>query len=119
MEYKLEAMILAATKVSQMVDFYTNVFDIQFEEQQFEDGKLYEGKWAGFDFTIVPSELSNFNAGQNPMHYDIFVPDIQAVIELATKHGGRTNGKIGEDEEIRAIGIYDPDENFMVFKQRK
>ncbi|PCJ62483.1 MAG: hypothetical protein COA79_02955 [Planctomycetota bacterium] len=119
MEYKIEAMVLAATNMDKMVDFYTNVFGIEFEEEATEDGNFYNGKWAEFDFTLIPTELSDVKDGQNPMHYDIFVPDLEKSIELVEKHNGKTNEQLGEDDTLKAIGIFDPDENFMVFKQRK
>lgn len=118
--YTLEAMSLAATNLEQMVNFYSSVFSVQFTEQALEEVSLYEGRFAGIDFCLFPAEAARTDAQQtNRMQFDIYVEDLHAAIDLVEAHGGRTNGRIGEDESVICIGVYDPDENFMVFKQRK
>lgn len=119
MDYQIGCMNLAATNIEQMVDFYRNVFGIAFSEQVIEGEKLYEGKFAGMDFVLLPAKLAGVTATDNRVQYDIYVPDVERVIRLATGHGGRTNGRLAEDDEFKCIGIFDPDNNFIVFKQRK
>lgn len=119
MDYKLEAMVLAAVNVEPMVDFYTNVFGIEFAAEEVSGHNIYNGKFSGLDFALVPAVLMKMEGIKNPTHYDVYVSNLEEGIELAEKHGGKTNGKLGESDTERAIGIYDPDGNFMVFKQRK
>ncbi|NUN48535.1 MAG: hypothetical protein HUU15_06880 [Candidatus Brocadiae bacterium] len=112
-------MVLSAVNMDPMVDFYRNVFDMQFEVEEDSGQKMYTGTFSGLAFTLIPAGMNGITAPQNPTHYDIYVPDINAVIALVEKHGGRTNGRLGESDTERAIGVFDPDGNFMVFKQRK
>ena len=55
----------------------------------------------------------------NPMHFEIFFPNLDRVLKLVAKHGGKTNGQPQEDDTVKAVGVFDPDGNFMVFKQKK
>lgn len=119
MDYKLEAMCLVATEVEAMRDFYAGVFGVEFSAEAVEEHQLYTGRFAGMEFTLVPAALSQAKTGENPTHYDIYIPNIEKGIALVEKHGGKTNGRLGEDDHERAIGVFDPDGNFMVFKQRK
>ena len=119
MEYKLEAMCLSVGKVEAMRDFYAGVFDIEFTGEEVQGHTIYSGRFSGLDLALVPSALTGVEAGQNPTHYDVYVSDLEAGIERVERHGGRTNGRLGEDDHERAIGVFDPDGNFMVLKQRK
>jgi hypothetical protein len=74
---------------------------------------------AGLEFTLVAAVAMKAKIGKNLTHYDLFIPDLEAGLALVETHGDTTNGKIGEDKHERAIGIYDPDGNFMEFKQCK
>ncbi len=119
MDYRINARNLAANDVEKMAAFYAGVFGIEFEEHEIQDAKLYAGEFAGTEFVLVPAALADVDAKQNRMQYDLYVSDLDEAIALVEQHGGRTNGRLGEDDHVRAIGIYDPDDNFMVFKQPK
>ena len=119
MDYKLEAMCLAVTAIDAMRDFYAGVFGIEFTAQEVEGLHIYAGTFSGLELALVPAALSGATTGQGPTHYDIYVSDIHAAIELVKSNGGKTNERLGEDEHELGIGIFDPDGNFMVFKQRK
>lgn len=119
MDYRIEAMCLAADKIEAMRDFYAGVFGVEFTAHDVEGQQLYAGTFAGMELALVPADLSGVTVGQNPTHYDVYVSDIHEGIDLVKRHGGRTNEQLGEDEHEIAIGIFDPDGNFMVFKQRK
>ena len=119
MEYKLEAMILSAVKIDSMVDFYSNVFGVNFTSEDIDGQAIFTGTFAELEFTLVPATLTQITEPKNPTHYDIYVDSLEEGIVLVEKNGGRTNGQLGEDDHTRAIGIYDPDDNFMVLKQRK
>lgn len=119
MEYSLGAMNLAATHLEPMVAFYGGVFGIEFTEEPVGDDVLYAGQLAGTPFVLLPAALAQVDAKQNRMQLDVHVDDLDASIARVEQHGGRTNGHIGEDDEARCIGVFDPDDNFMVFKQLK
>ena len=119
MDYSIESMTLAANDVDRTVAFYAGVFGIKFEAHQLEGGTLHAGTFAGKEFAILPAKLAQVEAKQNRLQLDIFVSDLDELIRRVESHGGRTNGRLGEDDEVRAIGCWDPDDNFIVFKQRK
>ena len=119
MDYRIDCMNLAAANLDAMVTFYSNVFGIELTEQPLQDAKLYQGKFAGTDFVLLPASLADVTAKQNRMQYDVVVSDLDEAIGLVEAHGGRTNGRIGEDDRMRCIGVFDPDDNFMVFRQVK
>lgn len=75
MNYTLEAMVLSATNMNAMVDFYSNVFGVEFTMESVSDQKLYTGTYAELEFTLVPAELNQIENPQNPTHYDIYVDD--------------------------------------------
>lgn len=119
MKYSIKDLSLSAFNMENMRNFYSGVFNVQFEAHDIGGGTLYAGTWAGYDFCLVPAELNEVTAQQNRMQFELWVDDIHKAIEAVQAHGGKTNGHLGEDEQVFAIGIYDPDENYMVFKQKK
>lgn len=118
-DYRIGCMSLAATNVGKMVEFYSGVFGVNFVAHPVGNSKVFEGSFAGIDFVLVPAELSGIKATESRIHFDVYVPDIQKIIDLTGKHGGSTNGRLVEDDQVRCIGISDPDGNFMVIKQQK
>lgn len=119
MEPKIEGIALAAINHDAMVEFYSNVFGIAFTAEEVSGHHLHNGRFSGMDFTLVPNELSGVKNPSSPVHLEIFVGDIHASIKQVEQHGGRTNKRLGEDDNEFAIGVFDPDGNFMVIKQRK
>lgn len=119
MKYSLEVMVLSSINIDDMVEFYTNVFDVDFTSDDLDGQSVYTGSFGGMEFVLVPSTLTQITAPVNPTHFDIYVDDLEEGIRLVEAHGGKTNGQLGEDDTTRAIGIFDPDENFMILKQRK
>ena len=119
MTYNIESMNLATTNLDAMVEFYAHVFGVVFERHEIAGGELYEGTFAGIPLVLIPAALVGIAATDNRMQLDIAVSDIRSVIEQVEGHGGRTNGKLVEDDEVRCFGVFDPDDNFIVFKEHK
>ncbi|NAS31887.1 hypothetical protein GTQ40_12945 [Flavobacteriaceae bacterium R38] len=117
--YSIQGMTMAITNMEKMLSFYSNVFDIQFEEKEMYNSKLYTGIWGGLNLLFCPAEIAQNTATQNRHQFDIIVSDIQKTIYLAIQHGGETIGDIFEDASSLSIGIYDPDKNSITFKQLK
>jgi len=118
-DYQIEGMTIAITKMEQMLDFYTNVFKIRFTEKEMYESKLYSGIWGGLNLLFCPAEIAGNTAVQNRHQFEIVVSDLDKIIELTTKYGGKTMGEIVEDEHSWNVGIYDPDKNSILFKQLK
>ncbi len=118
-DYEIEGMTMAVTNMEQMLAFYSNTFNIQFAEKEMYGSKLYSGVWGGLKLLFCPAEIAGNTAVQNRHQFDIVVSDLEKVIELTKKYGGKLMGEIAEDEHYRNIGIYDPDKNSILFKQKK
>lgn len=118
-DYQIEGLTLAVRNMEQMLDFYATVFHIEFVEKVMYESKLYSGIWGGLNLLFCPAELAENTAMQNRHQFDIVVPDLHKLIELTTKHGGELMGEVVEDEKSLSIGIYDPDQNSILFKQVK
>jgi predicted enzyme related to lactoylglutathione lyase len=118
-EATIDSMTLVANDLDAMASYYTGVFGIDFETHEIEGGSLKAGDWGDIHFVLVPQEISQCDAKDNRMHFDIHVPDIQEFIAAVEAHGGRTNGNLADTPEMLVIGVYDPDNNFMVAQQIK
>lgn len=117
--YQIEGMTMAITNMDQMLAFYSNVFDVEFKEQELSGFKLYAGKWGGMNLLFCPAELARNRATQNRHQFDVIVPDLDDVIQRASSNGGKSMGDKAEGENEWSIGIYDPDMNSINFKQLK
>ncbi len=60
-----------------------------------------------------------FQSTENKTHWDVFVNDLDAIIAAVEQSDGKTNGRLVEDDDVRCIGVFDPDGNFMPVKQLK
>lgn len=117
--YQIEGMTIAIKNRKEMVAFYANTFNIQFEEKEMYGTTLYTSVWGGLKLLFCPAEIAGNTADQNRHQFDVIVPDLEQLIELTTKNGGKPMGAIVENEHFWSIGIYDPDKNSIVFKQLK
>lgn len=118
-EFKIEGLTMAITNMEQMLSFYCNVFQIQFKEKEMYESRLYSGVWGGLNLLFCPAEIAGNTAVQNRHQFDIVVSNIKNIIKVTSKYGGKTMGGIVEDELSLSIGIYDPDNNSILFKQLK
>lgn len=115
--YTIEGMTIAITNMEKMLDFYSNIFHIQFHEKEMYGAKLYEGQWGNLKLLFCPAALAGNTATQNRHQFDILVADLPALVERAKKFGGTPMGNIDKNEVFWSVGIYDPDNNSLVFKE--
>jgi predicted enzyme related to lactoylglutathione lyase len=118
-DYYFEGMTMAINNMDQMLAFYTHTFDIQFLEMEMYGGKLYTGKWGGLKLLFCPATIAQNTAKQNRHQLDIVVVDLDKKIEIAVKYGGKLMGQIAETETSRRVGVFDPDQNSIIFKELK
>ncbi|MEQ8423388.1 MAG: VOC family protein [Cyclobacteriaceae bacterium] len=118
-KFQIEGMTMAVTIMKPMLDFYSGVFDVSFTEKSMFNSKLYQGKLGDLNLLFCPAEVARNSAKQNRHQFDIVVEDIEASIKLATGHGGKPMGDIAEENGVLSVGIYDPDNNSILFKQYK
>ena len=115
--YEIEGMTMAITDMNAMLEFYANVFNMEFEEMDVYGSKLYSGEWAGMKMLFCPAEIAGNTAEQNRHQFDIIVSDLQATIDVASQFGGELMHEIVETDSYKSVGIYDPDKNSIVFKE--
>lgn len=118
MTYQIEGLTIAVTDMPKMLDFYRAVFDISFTEQAMYGAELYSGQWGDMKLLLCPAELAQNTAEQNRHQFDILVDDLDMVLQVAKSHGGQMMSHVTEDGGFRSVGLYDPDRNSMVFKQK-
>ena len=116
--YKVEGMTVAVTKMEEMLSFYSNVFEMKFEEQEMFNSKLYSSRWGDLELLFCPAELAQNKAKQNRHQFDVVVDDLEKVIKIAKKYGGKLMGEVQNEEPWKSVGIYDPDNNSILFKEK-
>jgi catechol 2,3-dioxygenase-like lactoylglutathione lyase family enzyme len=108
---KFASIALRVANVEAMTAFYTEAFQIQFREVSTYGIKSLFGELNGITLKFVPlRDEADFKG--YPIHQPGFmVPDVQYVIDIAQKYGGRQEGQsIRVDGKIQAA-IRDPDGN--------
>jgi predicted enzyme related to lactoylglutathione lyase len=115
--WSVGAISLSAVHLEQMVEFYSGIFGIGFTSSDYGGQTVYEGRLGDIDVALYRAD--DESPCRNPIHYEVFFSDLEEVSREVVRLGGRTNGQPMEDDEVRAVGVFDPDGNFMVFKQRK
>ncbi|MEM7297350.1 MAG: VOC family protein [Bacteroidota bacterium] len=118
-DYTIEGMTLAVHQMDKMIQFYSNVFNIQFEAKEMFDNTLYSGTWGDLKVLFCPAELAGNEARQNRHQFDIITTNLEGCIDNVKMNGGSLMGEISEDDNMKSIGIYDPDHNSIVLKQPK
>lgn len=116
-DYKINGLTIAVVKMEEMIEFYSNVFDIEFGVVDMYDEKLYSGCWGELKILFCPAELANNSAKQNRHQFDIEVSDLSNAVKMTVNFGGVKMGEITKSHNELSIGIYDPDNNSIVFKQ--
>jgi catechol 2,3-dioxygenase-like lactoylglutathione lyase family enzyme len=110
---KFSSLAIRIANVESMVDFYTEAFHIQFQEVGTYGIKSYFGELNGITLKFVPiRDEADFKV--YPIHQPGFVvPDVQAVIDIVQKYGGRQEGRtLRVDGKLQAA-IRDPDGNMI------
>lgn len=115
----IEGMTLAVFKMQRMIAFYANVFGVEFEEKEMLGASIYRATFDHFNLMFCPADIAGINAGQNRHQFDIIVYDLEKTLKKAVEFGGEIIGEIAETESCKCVGIYDPDKNSMVLKERK
>lgn len=95
----------------QMLTFYSAAFGVQFREVNTGGLLSHFGECAGITLKLVPiRDESDFEAF--PVHQPGFtVADVEDVISLAVKYGGKQEGPMIQTSEGRRGAVRDPDGN--------
>ena len=117
--FKISKITIAAVNINLMVEFYENVFSINFVKKELGGFTLYQGKFGELELLLCPNEIAGVEADQSRYQPDIIVPDLDTVIDAALKFGGKIKDEIIETSQNRMASILDPDGNTLVFIQNK
>lgn len=107
----LSSIAIRVSNVEAMLAFYSEAFHIKFREVDTYGIHSQFGEMNGITLKLVPirddSDFKGF-----PIHQPGFVvPDVEAVIALALKYGGRQEGRALQVEGKIQAAIRDPDGN--------
>jgi predicted enzyme related to lactoylglutathione lyase len=94
-----------------MVAFYSAAFQVQFREVDTYGISSQFGKIDGITLKFVPIRESDDFTGF-PVHQPGFaVPEVEAVVAIALKHGGQKEGQIIRVDGKTQAAVRDPDGN--------
>ena len=115
----IEGMSMAIIKVQPMLDFYSHIFNINFEKRQGFDTVMYFAQWRGLKLLFVPVQLAGEEGAvvQNKHQFDIIVPDMDQLISRVNRYGGKITGALIDDGIQKTVHAKDPDGNTFIFKQ--
>ena len=107
----LSSIAIRVSNLEAMVDFYSEAFQVEFREVATYGIHSQFGEVGGVTFKFVPIRDDADFKGY-PVHQPGFiVPDVEAVIDLALKHGGRQEGKVIQADGKIQAAVRDPDGN--------
>ena len=107
----ISSIAIRVSNVEAMVAFYSEAFQVQFREVDTYGIRSQFGDVDGITLKLVPIRDDSDFKGY-PVHQPGFVvPDVEAVIDLALKHGGRQEGRLIRVEGKIQAAVRDPDGN--------
>lgn len=108
---KISSIAIRTSNVEAMLAFYSEAFGVQFRQVDTYGISSQFGDLDGITLKLVPirddSDFKGF-----PVHQPGFVvPDVEAVIALVIKHGGRQESPIIRVKGKAQAAVRDPDGN--------
>ena len=107
----ISSIAFRVCNVEAMLNFYSEAFQVQFREVDTYGLRSQFGEMNGITLKFVPirddADFKGF-----PVHQPGFVvKDVEAVVALAVKHGGRQEGQIIRSHGQIQAAVRDPDGN--------
>ena len=108
---RISSIAFRVYNMDAMLAFYSEAFNVQFQAVDTYGIQSQFGDMEGITLKFVPiresDDFKNF-----PIHQPGFVvTDVEAVIDLARKHGGRQEGQTVRAEGKTQAAVRDPDGN--------
>lgn len=115
--FKWKKIDLATGRLSEMVEFYTNTFAIEFKTVPVGEASLYSGRLGELEMLLAPKELSGHKPDDTGVHqFHIVVSDLSAVRKRCAAHGDIIEeSSFGDGKE--AFCLRDPDGNPLILVQ--
>ncbi|MGH9936516.1 MAG: VOC family protein [Blastocatellia bacterium] len=115
----LTTVALRVHRMEQMTAFYSQAFGVKFREVDTFGIRSQFGEVAGLTLKFVPIR-AGADFTEYPIHQLGFtVPDVEAVIALALKHGGKQEGPPLREKGRLHAAIRDPDGNTLELYARQ
>jgi catechol 2,3-dioxygenase-like lactoylglutathione lyase family enzyme len=107
----LTSIAIRVANMEAMLAFYSEAFHVQFREVNTYGIRSQFGQVGDILLKFVPiRDEADFKG--YPVHQPGFVvPDVEAVIEIAVKHGGRQEGNTIQAAGKKQAAVRDPDGN--------
>lgn len=107
----ISSIALRVHNMEAMLNFYSEAFQVQFREVDTYGIRSQFGEMNGITLKFVPiREDTDFKGF--PVHQPGFVvADVEVVVALAIKHGGRQEGQIIRGNGQLQAAVRDPDGN--------
>lgn len=109
----LLSIAIRVNNMESMVAFYSEALHIQFEDVDTFGLQSKFGNFNGITLKFVPirdePDFENY-----PVHQLGFgIPDVEKVIDIAIKHGGKLEGDIARQGDNVSAAVRDPDGNTL------
>jgi catechol 2,3-dioxygenase-like lactoylglutathione lyase family enzyme len=109
----LSSIAFRVHNLDAMLAFYAEAFGVQFHEVDTYGIRSQFGELDGITLKFVPIR-DDVDFKEYPVHQPGFVvSDVEAVIALALKHGGRKEGEIIRSGDTIQAAVRDPDGNTL------
>ena len=107
----LSSIAIRVSHLEAMLAFYSEAFQVDFQEVDTYGIRSQFGEVGGVMLKFVPIRDDADFKGY-PIHQPGFVvPDVEAVVDLALKHGGRQEGQTLQANGRVQAAVRDPDGN--------
>lgn len=107
----LSSIAICVSNLEAMLAFYSEAFQVDFQEVDTYGIRSQFGEVGGVMLKFVPIRDDADFKGY-PIHQPGFVvPDVEAVVDLALKHGGRQEGQTLQANGRVQAAVRDPDGN--------
>lgn len=117
-EANITGMTLAVTQMERMISFYSNVFQLNFEEVKMYGSSLYKTELGGVEILFCPADIAQNTAKQNRHQLNVVVNNLKDALSMVEQHEGSILGEPNKKDGIIEVGIKDPDNNSIVLIQK-
>lgn len=120
--FKVVGLTLAVTNMDKMVRFYSEMFGLQFQQDNNLSNKLgadfYRTSFGELPVLFCPNSVAGVDAQQNRQQWDIEVAELEPFFSgRLTALEGKIKTEPYKDGDHQVGAILDPDGNTVVLKQ--
>lgn len=102
----------------EMVNFYHLLLNTELKPVEMFGSTLYSGEGDIFDILLCPKEIAGNSSTQNRYQLHFEIDRLDRTVEILLANGGTLLNEKTEHGGYFEVGIYDPDMNSMVLRQK-